>query len=73
MVGIITTRGQVHKSCLADKIAYRKELLSEFILLPAKLSYQIHAFGLVVCFILLSKHICLATFSAQQLYGIGPR
>ena len=57
-----TTWGQFHRAALADKIAYQKNLLSRFLWLPAKLSYKMYAFWLVVCFILLSKNICLANF-----------
>ena len=61
-----------HQSCLADKIAYRKNLRSGFVRLPAKLPYKMYGFWLVLCLILLSKNICLAKFSALQLYEIGP-
>ena len=44
----------------AEIIAYQKNLLSRFCWLPAKLSYKVCAFWLVVCCILLSKNICLA-------------
>ena len=45
---------------ISRKNAYQKDLLSRFIRLPAKLSYEVYAFWLVVCFIQLSKIICLA-------------
>ena len=57
-------RAQIHRAALADKIASQINLLSRFLWLPAKLSYKMYAFWLVVCFILLSKNICLAKFSA---------
>ena len=50
-----------------------KKCLSRFLWLPAKLSYKMYEYWLVVCFKLLSKNICLAQFSAQQLYEIDPR
>ena len=44
--------------------AYQKYLLSKFSWLPSKVPYQLYAFCLVVCLILLSENNCLAEFSA---------
>ena len=38
----------------------------KFLWLPAKLSYNMYAFWLVVCFILLSRNICWANFFGYQ-------
>ena len=65
----INTGGQFHK---AEIIAYQKYLLSTFYWLPAKLWHKMSALWLVVCFITLSENVCLAKFSAEQLYEIGP-
>ena len=58
-VGIMQTWGQFHRAAKQTIIAYQKDLLIGFLWLPAKLSDGIYAFWLVVCFILLSKNICL--------------
>ena len=61
-----------HSGNMIAMIAYQKNLLCVFLWLPAKLSHKMYAFWLVVWFILLSKNIWLAKFSAKQFYEIGP-
>ena len=63
--------GPFSKSCSVDKIPHQKYSLSKFIWLPAKLSYKMYAFWQVVCVIMLSTSICLATFSDKHRYEIG--
>ena len=55
MVSLFSTEKLYVIGALADKIAHQKNLLSGIIWLPARLSYKMYAFWLVVCFILLSK------------------
>ena len=57
----------------AGEIAHHKFLLSKFLWLPAKLSYNMYASWLVVCFITLSTSIYSAKFSALAALCNWPR
>ena len=52
--------GQFHRAAKQNKLLTRKNFLNRFLWLPAKPSYKMYALWLVVCFILLSKILCLA-------------
>ena len=56
--------GQFHRASKQIKLLTRKVCSVELLGYQLNLSYQMYAFWLVACFILLSKNICLAKFSA---------